>query len=79
LSSFRCYFMSGEHIQAVHRYECANDAEVILKANELLKAHPEHPAMEIWEGKRLVARLTKNPHAQTQQEGNVHVLHSKPK
>jgi hypothetical protein len=35
LSSFRCYFMSGEHIQAVHRYECAN-GKIRLLHNRVL-------------------------------------------
>jgi hypothetical protein len=78
---YRCYFMSGKHIQAVESFECADDAEVILKSSLFLDWHREHPTVEIWEGKRLVARLTKNPpaSANTQQEGNVHALHSKPK
>jgi hypothetical protein len=55
--------MSGDHIQAVQTYECADDAEVILKASALLKSNPAHPAVEIWQGKRLVARLNRDPSA----------------
>jgi hypothetical protein len=59
--------MSGEHIQAVQSFECADDVEVILKSSALLNSQSKHPAAEIWEGKRLVARLTKNSDAKTQQ------------
>jgi hypothetical protein len=80
VSGYRCYFMSGEHIQAVQNFECADDAEVILKSSALLNAKPEHPAVEIWEGKRLVARLTKDLLANTnaQPEGNICALRKKP-
>ena len=71
MSGYRCLLMSGGTIQAVKTYECADDAEVILKANALLDSKPEHPAVEIWEGKRLVARLTRNPTAKTSQQDNV--------
>jgi hypothetical protein len=51
--------MNGDRILDVHAHECTDDAEVILKGWELLNSTPEHPAMEIWEGKRLVARLNR--------------------
>ena len=72
---YRCLLMSGETIQAVQTYECANDAEVILKARALLDSKPEHPAVEIWEGKRLVARLTRNPATESSQQDNANVIH----
>jgi hypothetical protein len=77
---YRCYFMSGEHIQAVQNFECTDDAEVILKSSTLLDSHPEHRAVEIWEGKRLVAHIGKTRLADTnaQHEGNVYALCSKP-
>jgi hypothetical protein len=68
---YRCFLMSGENIQAVQAYECVNDAEVILKAKALLDSKPQHPAVEIWEGKRLVARLTRNPTGESSQQDNV--------
>jgi len=52
--------MSGDTIQAVHTYECDDDSEVILKASALLDSKPEHPAIEIWQGKRFIARLVRN-------------------
>lgn len=66
VTGYRCYLMSGETSQAVQNFECADDAEVILKANALLDSNPE-----IWEGKRLVARVTRNPAAETFQQDNV--------
>jgi hypothetical protein len=33
---------------------------VILRASGILKALPEHPAIEIWEADRFVACLTRN-------------------
>jgi hypothetical protein len=69
--------MSGENIQAVQNHECADDAEVILKGWALLEAKPEHQAIEIWEGKRMVARLTRNESAE-QATGNIHRLYHKP-
>ncbi|NJO35633.1 MAG: hypothetical protein HC869_23725 [Rhodospirillales bacterium] len=71
MTGYRCFLMSGEHIQAVQTCECADDAEVILKARTLLDSKPEHPALEIWEGSRLVARLTRNPTGETSQQNNV--------
>jgi hypothetical protein len=59
VAAFRCYFMNGDRILDVHTHECADDAEVILKGWQLLGSTPEHPAIEIWEGKRLVARLNR--------------------
>jgi hypothetical protein len=53
--------MSGEHSRAVQTYECADDAEVILKAWTLVESHPEHQNVEIWEGKRLVASFSHVP------------------
>jgi hypothetical protein len=81
MRGYRCYFVSGESIQAVRTFECADDAEVISKAGALLKSQPEHPAIEIWEGQRLVARLTKDllANAGTQHEGKIYALHGKPK
>jgi len=61
-------------MQAVQIYECADDAEVILKASALLDSKPEHPAVEIWEGKRLGARLARNPTAASSQRDNANVI-----
>jgi hypothetical protein len=60
MTDYRCYFMSGGTIQAVRIFACASDHEIILKMKGILHAHPEYPAVEIWDGKRLVAKLTKD-------------------
>jgi hypothetical protein len=54
---YRCYLMSGERIHGVQMFECRDDAEVILKASDLLESRPEFQNIEIWEGARLVARV----------------------
>ena len=69
--------MSGDSIHAVQTFECADDAEVILKGWSLLEAKPEHQAIEIWEGKRMVARLARNASARQATE-NIHQLYHKP-
>ena len=75
VTGYRCFLMSGDKIQVVQTYECADDAEVILKAKALLDSKPEHPAVEIWEGKRLVARLSRNQMTEAVQQDNViHVV-----
>ena len=74
VKGYRCYLMSGGNIQAVQIFECANDAEVILKANELLASKPQHPAVEIWEGKRFVARLASNSATDSGQHGSANVV-----
>jgi hypothetical protein len=74
VSGYRCFLMSGETIQAVQTYECADDAEVILKAKTLLDSKPEHAAVEIWEGKRWVARLTRNPTDRSSRQDNANVI-----
>ena len=77
MTGYRCYFMSGDSIPAAQTFECADDAEVILKGWGLLETKPEHQAIEIWEGKRMVARLTRNETAQ-QATGNIHRRYHKP-
>jgi hypothetical protein len=42
VSGYRCFLISGETIQAIQTYECANDAEVNLKAKARLDLTPEH-------------------------------------
>lgn len=56
---YRCYLMRGDHIDAVRVLECATDAEVFVRAAELLDAMREYQALEIWNGKRLVGRIPK--------------------
>ena len=56
----RCYLMSGEHIRGVKVLDAISDAEVLIKVGQFLKDHPEHSLIEVWEAKRLVARLTRS-------------------
>ena len=59
-TTYRCYLMSGEHIQGVKVWDAPDDAEVLIKVGQLLKDHPEHSSIEVWEGKRLVAHLSRS-------------------
>jgi len=61
--------MNGERIQAVRIFDCADDAEAILKAAALIGASPEHQDIEIWNGGRMVARLPRREKSDA--EGNV--------
>ena len=61
MAGYRCYLMTGENIHAVQHLEGADDAEVITKAAVLLLSKPEHQSVEIWEGKRMVARVPRQP------------------
>ena len=57
MAGYRCYLTTGENIYAVQNLDGVDDAEVITKAAELLLSKPEHQSIEIWEGKRMVARV----------------------
>lgn len=59
LLCYRCYLLSGGRIQGVRMFEASGDADVLIHAGGFLKMHPEHQEIEIWLGKRKVARLTK--------------------
>jgi len=61
MAGYRCYLMTGENIYEVQHFEGADDAEVITKAAALLLSKPEHQSVEIWEGKRMVARVPRQP------------------
>ena len=71
MKGYRCYLMSGDQIQAVQTFECENDVEVILKGWALLMDNPQHPVIEIWEGKRLVAHLAGSPSEAADRSGSV--------
>jgi hypothetical protein len=61
MRDYRCYLMTGENIYGVQNLEGTDDAEVIAKAAMLLLAKPEHQSIEIWDGKRMVARVPRQP------------------
>jgi hypothetical protein len=60
MAGYRCYLMTGENIYGVQHLEGLDDAEVITKAAVLLLSKPEHQSIEIWEGKRMVARVPRH-------------------
>jgi hypothetical protein len=60
MRDYRCYLMTGENIYGVQNLEGADDAEVVTKAAALLHSKPEHQSIEIWDGKRMVARVPRH-------------------
>jgi hypothetical protein len=58
-TAYRCFLVKDDDIAAVRTLECADDAEVFVKAAELLEAMSECQSIEIWHGKRLVGRIPK--------------------
>lgn len=61
MTTYRCYFMSGEHVPVLEILECDEDADVIFKAAALLNSKPGHQGIEIWKDARLVARVPRRP------------------
>ena len=61
---YRCLFTSASRVQVIRAYESSSDAVMILRAKGFMSAQPEHSMVEIWERKRFVARLARNPLAQ---------------
>lgn len=61
MTTYRCYFMSGEHAPVLEILECDEDTDVIFKAAALLNSKPEHQGIEIWKDARLVARVPRGP------------------
>jgi hypothetical protein len=57
VAAYRCFLVSGERIRSVRVLECADDAEVSLKATAILSANPDHQCVEIWQVGRFVARI----------------------
>jgi hypothetical protein len=60
MPSYRFYFTAkiNRPVGVPHRHECADDAEAMIKAREIMKKSPPHGvALEVWEGHRLVGRI----------------------
>jgi uncharacterized small protein (DUF1192 family) len=57
--SYRCYLMVGERIHSVRVLQCVDDAEVVAQAAALLEELPGHFGIEIWQERRMVARVPK--------------------
>ena len=55
MRSYRCYFLNDrDQIQASEIIEAQALREAIDRALAMLKARPQHHAVEIWEGARRV-------------------------
>ncbi len=53
--SYRVYFLSAKNrIADAHVLDCADDETAVTAALELLRQHPEYPAVEIWQDSRKV-------------------------
>ena len=61
MAGYRCYLMTGKNIYGVQHLDGLDDSEVITKAAVLLLSKPEHQSIEIWEGKRMMARVPRRP------------------
>ena len=55
MTGYRVYMIgSDEHIKEAENIECATDKEACAEAERILGVYP---AAEVWEGRRLVARI----------------------
>ena len=65
MPSYRCYFLDGQdHIKAATDLEADTLAAAIDRALALLETHPEHYAVEIWQGaRRLYSMISEQPRA----------------
>jgi hypothetical protein len=57
IARYRLYFLKNEHIEHAVSFECADDHEAI----RMVKQHSDGRAMEVWSGKRMVARFPEQP------------------
>ena len=56
LRHYRCYFLVDDRIKAAEDIGATDDADALLKAEELL-AGSSFPAIEVWQAESLVGRL----------------------
>lgn len=61
MTTYRCFLVSGQRIRSVEIFDCADDAEVRLKATAVLRSKPDHQGAEIWQAGRFVARIPSIP------------------
>jgi hypothetical protein len=59
VTTYRCFFMSAERVQAVQTFECVDDADVVERTTALLDSRPQHQGVEIWQGHRLVRNVSR--------------------
>jgi hypothetical protein len=58
MACYRCYQLNAQSsIQRVHDIEAASDADALLRAGRAIETSADLPALEIWQGKRIVGRL----------------------
>jgi hypothetical protein len=57
---YRCYFLNGETIRAAEDIGAKDDADALLRAEELL-ADSSFRSIEVWQEKRLVGRIGGSP------------------
>jgi hypothetical protein len=60
MPSYRFYFTTkiNRLVGVPQRHDCADDAQAMIKARELIdKAPPQGAGVEVWEGNRLVGRI----------------------
>jgi hypothetical protein len=65
MALYRVYMIGpDDHIKEAENIECATDQEACAEAQRRLD---RHPAAEVWEGRRLVARIRAPGQSQTPQ------------
>jgi hypothetical protein len=68
--SYRCYFTeANDRIQSYEQIECENDAEAVLKAQELL-ARSQFSSAEVWQGRRIVGKWSNTGAASPRHQAN---------
>ena len=59
MASYRCYQLNAQNrIQRAHDIEADSDADVLVRAENVIATSADLPSIEIWKGKRIVGRLT---------------------
>ena len=53
---YRCCFLAGDRIVSVEERDHPGDAKAIDWARDLHRQYPQYPAVEVWQGTRLVDR-----------------------
>ena len=60
MTDYRFYFLnSADRIEAAQHEELHSDEEAIAKAQTVLNGYTFTDAVEVWDAKRLVARVTR--------------------
>jgi hypothetical protein len=61
MATYRIYFLNEhDRINAAQPYELEDDADAIARGRELLKHFPHTDAVEIWQARRFIARISRN-------------------